>query len=334
MPTFACLATHVTLTCSQQHRTSSLPGQPSVFLGYSSNHKGYRCLDLSSNRILTSRHVVFDEASFPLAGSRTSSTDLDFLSKFEVSVFPIGPSPAGAPHHTSLAPRPLRSLRPTSHPLRPLTPQAHSSWCRSYTPRHARPRLLRHRPRLVRPRHQRPRHARLRLYWCTAADLVRPLCQHRRRLLHHLPPLSQLDYYLVLSPLHRWLTSMGWLPVASPSSVSQPRTPPQSSRRFRSPIAAPSPIPIGALRWKRSMVPCSPTTRGTLFHVPSAPTSSPASGFFITSFMLTALSTDTRLVGYYVASHSALVLIMMRHETFSPVVKPATVRTVLSLALS
>ena len=50
-----------------------------VFLGYSSNHKGYRCLDLSSNRILTSRHVVFDEASFPLAGSRTSSTDLDFF---------------------------------------------------------------------------------------------------------------------------------------------------------------------------------------------------------------------------------------------------------------
>jgi hypothetical protein len=31
-----------------------------VFLGYSSEHKGYRCLELGSNRIITSRHVVFD----------------------------------------------------------------------------------------------------------------------------------------------------------------------------------------------------------------------------------------------------------------------------------
>jgi hypothetical protein len=32
-----------------------------VFLGYSSEHKGYRCLELQSNRILISHHVVFDE---------------------------------------------------------------------------------------------------------------------------------------------------------------------------------------------------------------------------------------------------------------------------------
>jgi hypothetical protein len=39
-----------------------------VFLGYS-NHKGYHCFDLSTNRLLVSRHVVFDEDSIPLATS-------------------------------------------------------------------------------------------------------------------------------------------------------------------------------------------------------------------------------------------------------------------------
>jgi hypothetical protein len=35
-----------------------------VFLGYSLDHKGYRCLSLGSQRIITSRHVIFDEATF------------------------------------------------------------------------------------------------------------------------------------------------------------------------------------------------------------------------------------------------------------------------------
>jgi hypothetical protein len=49
-----------------------------LFLGYSPGHKGYRCLDHTSNRIIISRHVVFDEDVFPLASS-TPPTDLDSL---------------------------------------------------------------------------------------------------------------------------------------------------------------------------------------------------------------------------------------------------------------
>ena len=38
---------------------------PCVFLGYSTSHVGYRCLDLSSKRIYLARHVRFHETVFP-----------------------------------------------------------------------------------------------------------------------------------------------------------------------------------------------------------------------------------------------------------------------------
>jgi hypothetical protein len=38
-----------------------------VFLGYSVIHKGYYCLELKTNRLYISRHVTFDENSFPFS---------------------------------------------------------------------------------------------------------------------------------------------------------------------------------------------------------------------------------------------------------------------------
>lgn len=38
-----------------------------MFLGYSAQHKGYKCLDISSGRVYISRDVVFDEGVFPFA---------------------------------------------------------------------------------------------------------------------------------------------------------------------------------------------------------------------------------------------------------------------------
>jgi hypothetical protein len=64
-----------------------------VFLGCSSDHKAYHCLDLSTNRLIVSRPVVFYEASFSLAAS-LYLTDLDFLCESGSLVNPFRtPSP-------------------------------------------------------------------------------------------------------------------------------------------------------------------------------------------------------------------------------------------------
>jgi hypothetical protein len=86
-----------------------------VFLGYSPDHKGYRCLDLSSRRILISRHVVFDESAFPYSSTLappSSDPDLDLFTLFPTDAVveppilplsagtrspPVGPTPGPVP---------------------------------------------------------------------------------------------------------------------------------------------------------------------------------------------------------------------------------------------
>jgi hypothetical protein len=100
-----------------------------LFLGYSPNHKWYHCLDLVSHRILISRHVVFDEDMFPLAGS-SPPTDLDSLLESDpVPPPPQAPrlAPLTAPREASMPPlAPLLTPHATSTPslAPPLMPRA------------------------------------------------------------------------------------------------------------------------------------------------------------------------------------------------------------------
>lgn len=68
-PNLSATATHKLAPCSVA----------CVFLGYPTSHKGYRCFDLSTRRIIISRHVVFDETCFPFARHPVDVSSFDFL---------------------------------------------------------------------------------------------------------------------------------------------------------------------------------------------------------------------------------------------------------------
>jgi hypothetical protein len=68
-----------------------------VFLEYSVDHKGYQCLDLSTNNIVIFRHVVFDEAVFPFAVSPCLTNDLDIFLQDDASGAAPIPAPLSAP---------------------------------------------------------------------------------------------------------------------------------------------------------------------------------------------------------------------------------------------
>ena len=83
-----------------------------VFLGYSLHHKGYICLDRHSNRLIISRHVTFEESSFPFSEDTTPPTRVafDFLDDYTNPVMvPFPPSPplcsAGTPAASTTQPR-------------------------------------------------------------------------------------------------------------------------------------------------------------------------------------------------------------------------------------
>ncbi|CAJ2675725.1 unnamed protein product [Trifolium pratense] len=51
-----------------------------VFLGYPSNHRGYKCYELSSRKIIISRHVIFEENTFPFSTMNApTTTNYNFL---------------------------------------------------------------------------------------------------------------------------------------------------------------------------------------------------------------------------------------------------------------
>jgi hypothetical protein len=76
-PNLSAKATHKLAPCSTR----------CIFLRCSAEHKGYRCLDLTTNNNFVSRHIVFDEADFPFSASSRLTNDLDLFCKMTPPVW-------------------------------------------------------------------------------------------------------------------------------------------------------------------------------------------------------------------------------------------------------
>jgi histone deacetylase 1/2 len=88
-----------------------------VFIGYSGNHKGYKCLDTSTGRVYISRDVVFDETSFPFSRKYESSLDPPDYTQLLDSRF-------GTPANSTNDPKGPLQTRTVFLPAGTLTPHA------------------------------------------------------------------------------------------------------------------------------------------------------------------------------------------------------------------
>ncbi|KAJ0806767.1 putative RNA-directed DNA polymerase [Helianthus annuus] len=99
---------------------------PCVFLGYSPTHHGYRCLDPTSDRIYIARHVRFTEQYFPfLKPSSPPSkppTPDPYVSSYPSPPIPTSPSTTTTPTTSSITPPSSPRASTPTGTLQPETP--------------------------------------------------------------------------------------------------------------------------------------------------------------------------------------------------------------------
>ncbi|CAH9079866.1 unnamed protein product [Cuscuta europaea] len=92
-----------------------------VFIGYASGYKGYRCLEPKSGKVYVSRHVKFLETNFPFSSLSSSFSESSISSDFPQLTLPNTirahiPPPMALSQHIAgplLHSRPLQQLTPT-----------------------------------------------------------------------------------------------------------------------------------------------------------------------------------------------------------------------------
>ncbi|KAI3822382.1 hypothetical protein L1987_09971 [Smallanthus sonchifolius] len=109
---FGCLC-YPNTSSTRPHKLSPR-STPCVFLGYPANYRGYRCLDLSTEKTILSRHVFFDEHNFPYNKPTQPTPSHSFLDPD-----PLLFNQFYNPSVTSYTPLPTENTHPPPNPINP-----------------------------------------------------------------------------------------------------------------------------------------------------------------------------------------------------------------------
>ncbi|KAJ0478268.1 putative RNA-directed DNA polymerase [Helianthus annuus] len=102
-----------------------------IFLGYPNEYRGYRCLDPLTGKVHLSRHIIFDEVVFPF-NEPISSSSYSFLDDEPNPMLfhpttPPEPTSIPAPHFPNQTPTNPLAQKTPTQPTSPPTPQTQSS---------------------------------------------------------------------------------------------------------------------------------------------------------------------------------------------------------------
>ncbi|GKC04657.1 ribonuclease H-like domain-containing protein, partial [Tanacetum coccineum] len=278
---------------------------PCIFLGYPAYHRGYRCLDLSTNKIIISRHVTFDELQFPY-GSITplQPTSYTFLD----------PTPSLIHQHIIHN----TTQHPTT-PHAPITPMVQYNPTPSPTPS--------------------PMHS------------VTPPSAHPDTPPHHNTSQSTTQSTTQPNFAHTTPTSATTHTIPNPPTRTHPMVtraqvgtvkPNPRFHGHTSHISPISPIPkspsvaLSDPNWRDAMYDeyNALIKNSTWVLVPKPPNVNVVRSMWLFRHKYHADGSLSRYKARLVANGRSQQFGVDCDDTFSPVVKPATIRTVLSLALS
>ena len=123
------LGSTITIFASKIHKLQPR-SSPCVFLGYPSSHRGYKWYDLTSNKIIIYRHVVFDETNFSFSKASKSTPHEYSFSDDPLPVILVQHSASQSPSPMSQSTGPLTIPGPNPAPSSPLPHLPLTYWIR------------------------------------------------------------------------------------------------------------------------------------------------------------------------------------------------------------
>jgi hypothetical protein len=128
MSTYRCSVVPAIPTSPSKHLINWHIGPPDA-PSSDTNHKGYWCLDLTTNNIIVSQHVVFDETDFPFTISPCLTNNLDIFLQDNSWNAASMLAPLLEPPRVPVLPQRWRSNRAS------ITTEPHRCWWSDHCPR-------------------------------------------------------------------------------------------------------------------------------------------------------------------------------------------------------